>query len=237
MPHPRRTRALTLIELIILIAVTATLAATLLPALLSARARARGMHCISSLNQVQLGMHLYFNTCQYLPVDSYVSPLGERFGESQTAHLWSGPFGVKRGLGLMVPSILEEPAVLFEGESNWARFVGPAGWRRPDGGENWLNPAQNVISSYVYRQNFGRRVLREEAGESTALVTEYTLLNSGRYNHGGRRAHILFADGHVSWHPVDGPEPPLLKWDYLTLETVDPGTGASGWETGMDPLK
>ncbi len=132
--------AMTLVELLVVVAIIGLLVAILLPAIQSARESARRTHCQNNLKQVGIALHLYHNIRRELPVGCVEKRITSTKPDGRQ-HAWSSA---------ILPHIEEE--------SLWKQIDFSAAY---DGPANRLAAAQ-VISVYVCpsvsRQAPGREV-------------------------------------------------------------------------------
>jgi prepilin-type N-terminal cleavage/methylation domain-containing protein len=83
------TKAFTLIELLVVIAIIAILAALLMPTLASAKKRAQGIQCISTLTQLSLGWQLYTDeNSQHYPPNAAMGHTHPPVGEDADNPSW-----------------------------------------------------------------------------------------------------------------------------------------------------
>jgi len=204
----RRTKAFTLIELLVVVAIIAVLVALLLPALNSARERARSTVCMSQLRQ--LGMAFEYYSQAY---DGYFP--SERVHAPNTEDQWYDLIGRMRmpGLGsrdkiLICPSnpnIWGDQRVPPDPSTNYAQphpvcySVRYQAWRA---GKDCWNPL--FRASEV--QEPSRKIQLVDSGYYFSIcVVDYLFYGQTLYMDQVARIHsnganALFMDGHIEWH-------------------------------------
>ena len=97
-------RGFTLLELLLVIAIIAILAALLLPALSMAMVRARRIHCVNNVRQLGLGLHQFVEDNQDFP--PYAEPQFSSNNIVVRFNLWEGI--IQSQLGQSHPGLLEQ---------------------------------------------------------------------------------------------------------------------------------
>jgi type II secretory pathway pseudopilin PulG len=239
-----------LVELVVVMGIVTMLAGLLLPALMGARNRARESVCANNLRQLGLGGAAYEGDYQYMPLTTKYWDPATPFADYADYHLWTAaenpvtaqPEGFVRGLGhLMEGRYIRDPRIYYEPEASAPSIVyekeGNVGWECPGGAQNWKRMdytplPMNLITNYTYRNNSGKRIEKERAGQNIALIVDHVNIVRDadgklakdveqRYPHAGRGVHIMFRDTHVRWEEPAIEFCTLDDFSVTNLEVTD----------------
>lgn len=239
-----RRRAFTLLELLIVIAIIAILAALLLPVLAKGRLSAQCATCKSNLRQLGLatGMYLGDNANQFFRRREPLTTPDEQwwFGWLQGSYIPEGQRAFDLSTGVLFPYLhgsdvrlcpspawsspqfkLKGTNVIFSYGCNSFLFAGSS--QQPVNANRVLHPAETALFADAAQvntfqtQNSSYPIMFEE-WYYLDLETNYSRPNNqpnGHFRH-AQKANVTFADGHVDLEkPVSGSFDKRLSTQFI----------------------
>jgi prepilin-type processing-associated H-X9-DG protein/prepilin-type N-terminal cleavage/methylation domain-containing protein len=189
---PRRVRAFTLIEILVVISVIAVLIALLLPAVQAAREAARRTQCVNNLKQIGLAMHNYHSSQDTFP-PAYITTIVNNAASPETGPGW--------GWGVMLLSDLEQEP-LYNAVNFSLQITDPGSiTARTASLSVFLCPSDVGIGTVSVRDGTGKVLLADlSAGQYVASAGqlepgEYPDTNNGVFYRNSRNGVRDITDG------------------------------------------
>ena len=197
-------RGFTLVELLVTIAVISTLIGILLPALGSARERARLLSCGSNQRQLLIGISTYAADYDFnLPHGPTTpSPFGVAWSEFPGGLLWTGPMGGEfTGIGVLLDEYIKQREAYFCAGEDHLSAEDQLGK---------IGSEDTAVGSYSYRSlaemnghQLGSLGKNSAGGRASCLLFDAQLISSAQpelnhTTHNGVALTLGYEDGHVA---------------------------------------